>query len=285
VENVWPDSNGPPGLFETEEEVPPAPSLDEIRHLLQPYNDGDEVSTTRGVFRLVFDGQMTTQSGAEGQLLRETTYCEYSTNPVRKDVSDGFLARLLQVRPDLREKAASLGLVPSDRSYSAQNPVDCDFYYAQFYLHGYAWEKTQDHIGTYGDLDLLIAWKFLDKDLSVGHGFTHQLVPELTDDVFLNARVVAHRSMKTELGEFDNCVECIYMVDYGVSIATDETGHERGYWRSFDFASVVYAPDVGPIYCYERHPPLAPADAVLDPSVLKSGEFILSLIGTNACEL
>ncbi|MBD3333887.1 MAG: hypothetical protein GF355_00040 [Candidatus Eisenbacteria bacterium] len=302
TERVWPDSSGPV-LHESEGEVEPAPTMDEIEDMLGAGPTADSVRVTEGMYRQMFDGYVTTMSGVRAQLIRETTFCEHSRYPDGKQREDagGFICKLLKVRPGLRTKAMALGFtgsqaegipqVPWQTSVAAKDvgpPTqaareDCDFEFGQIYLHGYAWTKTGEYIGGYGDLDQDLSWKFLERDLSVGHEFTHQLVPSLADDVFLHARIISRRPVTTELADFERCVECLYMIDYGVTTATDENGQELGYYRYYDYGTIIYAPGVGPVYSYEKHPPLAPAELAPNPSGLNAGEYELSLVGTNAC--
>jgi hypothetical protein len=44
----------------------------------------------------------------------------------------------------------------------------------------------------------------------------------------------------------------VYLVDFGVSAATDETGIVLGYFGTYAYGTVSYAPHVGPIASYER---------------------------------
>jgi hypothetical protein len=272
AEYLWEDSvrTGP---YENEEDVPPPPSLDEIVVRLNTDVIPNTAEEVRAIYRLRFEGEITTESGAQAQLLRETIYGEDSTYPVLKadELPWTFLQRLAQVRPDLRGEIRARG-VPLDVE-------DSDLEYPPLYLHGYAFTKTMDYIGGYGDVDTDLSWKFLESDISPGHEFVFQLVPGLADDVFLHSRILGQVDFRTEAGTFENCVECLYMIDYGISEATDEQGNPLGYFTYHDYGTIVYAPTVGPIYSYEWRPPLGP---FLDEPLGLAVALEIDLVGTSA---
>ena len=120
------------------------------------------------------------------------------------------------------------------------------------YLFGYAWEKTREYIGSYGDLNTNLSWKYLEADLDPGHEFTIQLVPDLADDVFLHVRVLRERTATSPLGDHPRSIDVLYEVDYGISEATDVDGNPIGYWHAYDYGMITYAPKVGPVASYER---------------------------------
>lgn len=95
-------------------------------------------------------------------------------------------------------------------------------------------------------------WVYLTDELEPGDEFSHQLAPGLADDVWLRCRIWRH--MKAELpgGARPNAVECIYLIDMGVQQATDEGGQSLGYLRSLRYGLIVYAENVGPVYCVEH---------------------------------
>ena len=119
-------------------------------------------------------------------------------------------------------------------------------------IHGGAWEKTAEWIGTYNDLSARLAWKFLADDITVGSEFSYQLVPDFSDDTFLHGRVHRQMSVETEVGTFEKALDCLYILDWGISTATDTQGEVVGYFRVFDYGRVIYAPTIGPVYSSER---------------------------------
>lgn len=250
--DLWPNDNGhvwsftyrseevlsPPGptLYPTAAQVPPAPTPEE---LLPTLRTPIEVGNGRnGSYTLVFDGQTTTLSGATGQNLRETLVIP--GRPLRPAVAPDLRQRLMtlvaRARPDLRNKIVALGEIPA---------VDTLTTYPLL-VHGGCWEKTLDHIGTFGDLDQELAWKFLDADTKQGASFRFQLLPSITTDVFLTAWVVPHKLESNEAK--GKAIEVVYVIDYGV----DQTGSPSGYFRAIGYGSVIYMPGQGPVSSLER---------------------------------
>ena len=120
------------------------------------------------------------------------------------------------------------------------------------FLFGYAWEKTDEYIGSYGDLNTELAWKYLVADLGPGSSFTMQLVPDLADDVFLHAVVLGRHPSSGDDREFRRPLQVLYLVDFGVASATDVYGNVTGYYRVYSYGTVTYVPGVGPVASYER---------------------------------
>jgi hypothetical protein len=301
LENIWPNADGTywtykvtvhfwrdleeayncDSLYETADEVPPAPSLDEISHLLDDPAVADEVDAEIHTYRLEFAGDTTSSRGVTAQNLRESVSSGGGGGAPGRPGSrvDPLLARVYAARPDLRE---AIECQVGPEASSALEPgagqdllgADCFGYPCPLLIHGGVWRKTDEWIGAYGDLDTLPARKFLEADLSSGHEFTHQLVALLSDDIFLHCRVVGESRVKTERCTFKRALDCIYLVDYGVG-QTLGPGPMR-YYRAFDYGRVLYVPEVGPVYVYERL--LA---CVNDPAGLGLGERITSLKATG----
>ncbi|MBI5711127.1 MAG: hypothetical protein HZC42_12630 [Candidatus Eisenbacteria bacterium] len=198
-------------------------------------------------YELRFMGMITTESGARKQNLYETLV--RPGQPIAVATSRpgeaAFLTQLWRARPDLRPRLAA-------RVPPAGMLADTSHTYASTFLHGYAWEKTARWIGTYGDLDTLLAWKYLGADLWPGSQFTHQLVPALASDIFLYGRILPPRSVRTPAGTFRSATVCAYLVDFGVSALTDSSGNLVGYTRYYSYARVWYVDGTGPVACYER---------------------------------
>ena len=279
LENIWPNEDGTywtykvtvrlwkdlegaapiDSLYETAEEVPPLPSLDEIEYLLKDHDVGDDIETEFGTYRLEFAGDTTSSQGVTGQNLRELLSFGGSRGaPARPRVPrDPLLARVYLARPDLRTGIErQLG---ADRSFAlvpaaGESPLGsgCFGYPCPMLIHGGVWRKTDEWIVAYADLDTLPAWRFLEADLSVGHEFTHQLIPLLADNMFLHCRVIGDRRVKTEICAFKRALDCIYLVDYGVTRMQGPEPEAQGYYRVFDYGRVLYVATVGPVYVYER---------------------------------
>jgi hypothetical protein len=291
--NVWPSDDGrswtytlavrgwdsdPPPLYDAPDAVPRL-TLDDAEALLDTLGTGTGIETGDGILRLRFDGRLTTGSGVEGQNLQEEIFAR-DTLAVRAvpagrlGAGAAFLARFLRARPDLQDAVAgALGAAGLSEGEPRLDQVSLD---VPLLLHGGAWEKTAAHIGTYGDLDTLLAWKFLGPELAPGSEFVHQLVPSLADDAFLHGRVLSKSTLRTPIGTFENALECLYLVEFGVGEVRNPTMPTR-YFRAYDFGTVTYVPAVGPVSCYER---------VLvfsgDQPTTGAGDQRLELIGAGA---
>ena len=232
-------------------DVPPAPSLDEAVALLQQPLEGTPLSTSQGTYRLQFNGMTTTGSGAVGQNLQSwldevpiaaTNAGNRTASPGRGAEESGFLAQLRRARPDLAEKA----LGPAIRA-GLMVPLPPTF------LFGGAFEKSDAYTGLYGDLDLDLAWKYLEADLDIGHEFILQLIPSLANDVYLQARVHAKRFIDSQMGAPFHALEVIYMIDFGILELLNPDASLIGYSRAFSIGNIVYIADVGPVWSEERN--------------------------------
>jgi len=245
-----------PTIYETKEEVPAAPAPEDLLPVLrEPFH---AQASEAGVYGLRFDGQKTTASGATGQNLVETLDVPSSLAPALvPSFRDRLLARVALARADLGRRIGTLSASPAALG---QIPV---------LVHGGAWEKTLEHIGTYGDVDRDLAWKFLDADTRQGSSFRFQLLPSLTEDVFLSAWLVPHK-LRTKASK-GNAVEVVYVIDYGIGEVVDGSGSTIGYYRPIGYGSVTYDPGVGPVAMTER--PIAWLESPEKPI----GEITLSL--------
>ena len=248
---LWPNADGtrwdyslirreldgwPGTLYPTREAVPPIPSMQQIVELLSTEDIADPVATEPTSYFFEFDGLRTTESGATGQRV--------VTGAGAMGAAGGELVRRLrEVRPDLRDRLDALAPPDLRTAGAGREPL---------FLHGYAWEKTDRRIGGYGDLSRELSWLYLEADVRPGHEFTLQLVPDLTDDVFLHGLLLDRAVVTTPAGTFRGCVVCLYVVDYGVSRFTNDWGGTLGYVRTFDCGTIAYAAGVGPVHSYER---------------------------------
>jgi hypothetical protein len=237
---TYPDSN----------DVPPLPDWDEISDLLEMPLLGDSVISAVATYRMAFNGLRTAGGGVTAQNLEETIDILPSgaaPTVVKVSAEYEFLRRLRIARPDLAVKFSNAAqLEEPEQRISARDPL---------LIHGGVWEKTSRRIGTYGDVDRLLAWKFLTDELRPGSEFSHQLVPDLADDVYLHCRIERRLTVETAEGEVAKAIECLYLVDFGVSRTFSPSGNPEEYARPIIYGSVIYAPTVGPVYSHER--PLA----------------------------
>jgi hypothetical protein len=200
-----------------------------------------------------FEGRLATESGVEGQNLAETFFARSpSLGAINSSrFEQDFLERLAQARPDLRARLAAAGVKIAPQS-GPFRPEGLTFLPPNF-IHGYVWVKGPSWIGTYGDADTILAWKFLESNVHPGHAFRHQLVPSLASDVWLLAEMDRRVQVEVPGGKMsNNAIEVVYVLDYGVSEATDNEGNPVGSYRTFDYGRVTYAPGVGPVVDLER---------------------------------
>jgi hypothetical protein len=291
---IWPHEDGsgwayrltsrswdqpPPVLYPTRGEVP-AISMDDAIRLLGTEPTGANPQTGTGSYRLQFNGLVTTLSGVSRQNLQETleqgaaaTASSATAFPATARSGSAFLDLLARARPDLARKMDRNASSAASRAAATQAAATV---FLPTLLHGYAWEQTDEWIGTYGDLNQQIAWIFLTPDLRPGSEFSLQLVPELADDVFLHARVLGWKSVETEAGTFHRALDVVYLVDFGVTEIVDFEGNTLGYNRSALFGTVDYVVGVGPVRGYER------LQITADPFNRGNSDETASLTGTVA---
>ena len=91
-------------------------------------------------------------------------------------------------------------------------------------------------------------WVHLDGALTPDHEFSVELpaivATQLTTRVWRNIKYDALGTV------YANCIECFYVLDEGVR--REGTAYEtQGYYREYAYGVVVYAPELGPVYCHE----------------------------------
>ncbi len=298
LETIWPDDDGNywvynivsrqwdttplcDSIYNSEEEVPPAPSLDEVEELLGRDHPGEPICIKFGIYKLKFAGDTTSPIGVTGRNLREKLYVESDKGTLAKVDTrmPAVVQRVLVARPDIHSK--EIGLLkdyPEGDDIDLEGTIKLGDWCAvlrPLLIHGGIWERAEGWIGTYGDLDRALAWKFLESDLSIGHEFTFQLLPSLVEDVFLHCRIVGVSIVETGVGVFKNALECIYLIDYGIMAVRDQHGDPVGYCRPCGYGKVYYVPDIGPVYAYERGPASVDGSSSLD-----NFELTVMLIGT-----
>jgi hypothetical protein len=279
LETLWPHADGAGwsyevtswsggismNVYDSRDEVPPVPAFDVIASMVTEdlgATRGDPpVERAHGVFRLEFEGESSTLTGMTGQNLRATEFYEREWSAPRRVAPDeSFLSSLAIARPDLRH----LFGVPAD-------PRNLRQPFSPLLVHGGVWEQTSRAIVTHSDVDTIPGWEFLEAPIAIGRAFRYQLVRPLADDVYLLARYESAGRFMTTTGIYERTLQVLYIVDYGISDTGDVDG---GYYRLFDYGIVVYAPEVGPIFAYERK--------LVDASLMTSGagQLTLSLLGT-----
>lgn len=163
---------------------------------------------------------------------------------------DPFYRTLWRARPDLREK------IRAEAASGKIAPWPDSTFYLNL-LHEAAYRKSDEDIAAYRrDQVAMKSWLWLESDLTIGHGFRIQLVPDLADDVWLYGTNAAWEDVEVPAGSFAGCLRVDYRIDYGEGVCTDETGTETGRFRSETRGWVHYAPDVGPLDCHEEFVPI-----------------------------
>jgi len=259
--NIWPHEDGTEWVYDLEygqfegpdvsEEPPPLPSMEDLHAALQQPVDADQLGLDVGLYRLLFDGQVTTETGVVGQDLVEAFYSE--VDPLLRETGDArsceqrLLRTLARARPDLRP--AILKRLGGAADWS-KDLADAR---SPFFLGAYAFAFEDSGYYAYGDLDTEHAWTYLEGDLSVGSEFSLQLVPEIADDIWLHGRVWSVEDRDISGIAWPNALEYLYVVDLGVQTATDEGGEVIGYVHPYVYGTTVFVPEVGPVACHERH--------------------------------
>jgi hypothetical protein len=197
---------------------------------------------------LWLDGTVQT-AGGTAQVLRGEHLAP--SKPFDGPALDPLLAAIWRARPDLRVAIeARTGASPAGTSvwwplllhsgYFMKNPTNIQM-----------WQPDWDHP----------TWTYLTDDLTVGATFTHQLVPELADDVSLHGTVESiDASVTTADGTFEHAVRMGYVIDYGWSVATDEIGNVLGMYRGETRGHVHFVPGIGPVALIEDYVMFAEID-------------------------
>jgi hypothetical protein len=175
---------------------------------------------------------------------------------------------LWRARPDLRE-----AIVARARR---QPPRVAAEDWVPLLLHPGYFMKLTNRIEMWQDVWDHSTWTYLTDALGIGQMFTHQLIPELADDVFLYGTVADNDAMvTTPAGVFTNAVRIDYEIDYGESPLLDEQAQPIGTNHARTTGWVVYVPDVGPVDMQED---FIPYD-VVDCSPGECPQEILDQVG------
>jgi hypothetical protein len=266
--NIWPHVDGTQWVYDIEfnqhlgpefsDQPPPLPSFEELHAALQLPIPTELLESDEGLYRLRFEGQLTTESGVTAQKLVGRIYTELGGPPRIVDSQRSLLLAIARARPDCRAAIlAKLGLTPD-----AQKSLDDA--HEPFFLGAYAFAFEDSGYYGYGDLSDRHSWIYLEGDLAVGTEFSIQLVPELIDNAWLYGRIWAVGDRVVEGVAWSNVVECMYAIDLGVQTSTDENGEVIGSYRTYYYGATLFVPEFGPIACDERHV-LAPEGVLGDP--------------------
>ena len=203
--------------------------------------------------RLYFDGTTFAAGGIAAQVLTGTVApppaarAATFSRDVPAEVKGPFLQRLWVARPDLRAgilRTAALAPCPSNRVEGWELLLlSAEFAYVQNASEVGAWRC---------DAANTRSWLWLTSDLSPGATATIPLVPDLADDVTLKLTVLGLVDATVPGGTFQDCLHVNYLIDYGESMCTDQSGNPLGTSRAETRGFVRYAPEVGPVECSEE---------------------------------
>ncbi len=113
---------------------------------------------------------------------------------------------------------------------------------------GSVWMRSATQIRYYGSGN--IDWVHLVGSLEPGYEFAVP-VPFLGGDASLSTKVWRTRSYSALGTTYSNCIECFYVLDFGVTPVG--TAYQiDGYFHPFAYGVIIYAPEIGPVYCHER---------------------------------
>ena len=274
--NIWPHADGTAWTFEgaaRRSEVPvptkaaEVPTMEDLHAELAEPLPGIVTDALEGLYRIEFDGMITTESEATGQNLVQTMFVE-----APDDVSDPLLTLVARARPDLRPTiAARFGLGEKEFEQVVASPL---------LLGGYCFSAEEEGYYGYGDIDQNHSWVYLEGDVAVGTEFSLQLVPALADDVWLYGKVWSLGDLTVSGIDYENVLEIMYVIDMGETQVTDEGGTTIGTSHPYMYGNSFFVPELGPVAGVERRvfPPLEPVEKAYGAEYY---EYVMDLVGVT----
>ena len=204
--------------------------------------------------KLWFEGTTVAPGGIDAQVLwgsvaslpaaRAVTVLDAG---IPSEVRDPLLRRLWIARPDLRP-----GILRNAATADCPTQAIPDWW-PLLLTGGLAYVQTASEVAAWRcDVPSTRAWLWLTSDLTPGNTATLQLIPDLTDDVTLRLTVLGLVDATVPGGMFHDCLHVDYVIDYGTSECTDDSGNPIGTSGYETRGFVRYAPGVGPIECLEE---------------------------------
>lgn len=278
LDNIWPSEDGSSWtydlalgsssagierpLFETAEEVPAQPTMEQVIAAL-PTESLMGSEAMRGSYTIEFNGTGQTESGAWGKQL--IAHLEnFGPSPVATkfgravNISDfDLLGRTLT---GSRGKTGEFDRIP---------PI--------LFVRDGVWTETEEYIGYLNDLDRNARVRMATADLTVGSTWSTQTVPSLAPYVWLHAQVLERVDIETPTGEYEGIVRILYVFDTGVVQERTPYVSPAYYSRSLIYSTIDYAPSVGPVHFREcramvdknelGEPVILPADSEYEGSL------------------
>jgi hypothetical protein len=220
---------------------------------------------------LALEGYTTTSGGEAQNLLGE-----HPASPAKDGGRrPGLLASIQLARPDL-SAAIEQKLAGSTKANR----------WLPFFLHTGYFMKSVSAIQMWQDTWTHPTWTYLTGEITPGATFSHQLVPELADDIYLHGTVVAvDATVVTENAIYTNAVKVDYILDYGISAFADENGNFLGTHHSERRGHVHYVPGVGPVELLEEFTPFVWADCVNEDCPPEISDWIGQVTETQTLSL
>lgn len=246
--NVWPNEDGRQWTFDFVYETSmegiaafaDSFTIDDVDSLLALPMPLETETEYEDLWRLRFDGMVTTETGSVGQNLRAFLF-ENSAGS-RREVPSPFTSRtqtlLERTRPftadGLARRVQSVGglMLGGDAAYV----------------------KTDELIGAYADVGEAgdILWKYLEANLEVGHEFRFPLLNGSQPGLWLDVRIRDVRDFELRSKVYSNTVVADYFIHYGLLEEVDVFGETTDRARVHTVGRIAYTPDVGPVYNVER---------------------------------
>lgn len=195
---------------------------------------------------LALEGYSTTPGGEAQNLLGD-----HPASPAKAGGREsGLLASVHLARPDLRDAIER----KLDGSTDGDNWLPL-FLHTGYFIKSVSaiqmWQNTWNHP----------TWTYLAGEIAPGETFSHQLLPEFTDDIYLHGTVIAvNATVVTENGIYTNAVKVEYLLDYGISYVSDGNGILLATVHAERRGHVHYVPGVGPVELLEEYMPFVWAD-------------------------
>lgn len=261
LDNIWPHADGTRWTYdlryavhdgpEPSEDVPPLPTMEELHAALQQPVDTPQQTLDSGLYRLEFDGEITSETGVTGQDLVESVYApvggERSMRWEPARYEERFLQLVARFRPDLREAiGGGAGEVPTapDKELDEMGTL--------YFLGAYVFAAEDTGYYGYGDVSTGHAWSYLEGDLTPGSSWSLELLGG-GSDLWLHGQIWSVGEQEIGGQVHPEAVTVLYVVDLGVQQEADDEGNLIGMTRSYMSGITVFAPGVGPVACTERH--------------------------------
>lgn len=128
---------------------------------------------------------------------------------------------------------------------------------------GIPWTRTPERMASYFEFGL--EWLFFEGALTPGNEFEAQLSETVAEDILLKTRIWRIGPFDLQDKTYPNAIECFYVLDGGYQFGTDPNGDPTGIFHSYAYGLIVYAPEVGLVFCKEKF--FAGPDVLLERTV------------------